>query len=76
MKVTNDMINEVVYELIGEDAILLVNFLKETKNVSEFQISIKIKIPVDKIRNQLYRLYNHNLVSFIRKKDKEKAFFT
>lgn len=75
MKITNEMINDVVCELVGEDAILLVDFLKDTKNVSEFQISTKIKLPVDKIRNQLYRLYNHNIVSFIRKKDKEKGWY-
>lgn len=75
MKITNDMIKEVVIELVGEDTMLLVDFLKNNKNVSEFQISTKIKIPVDTIRNQLYRLYNHNLVSFIRKKDKEKGWY-
>lgn len=75
MKITNDIIEEVIVELIGEDALLLVDFLKDNRNVSEFQISSKSKIPVDKIRNQLYRLYNHNLVSFIRKKDKEKGWY-
>lgn len=69
------MINEVVSELVGDDAIQLVDFLKENKNVSEFQISSKTKLAVDMIRNQLYRLYNHNLVSFIRKKDKEKGWY-
>jgi transcription initiation factor TFIIE subunit alpha len=75
MKITNVMIEEVIMELIGEDALPLVDFLKDNKNVSEFQISTKTKIPVDKIRNQLYRLYNHNIVSFIRKKDKEKGWY-
>lgn len=75
MKVTDKVMESVINELVGEDALSLVNVLKGEKNLSEFKISAKIKIPVDTIRNQLYRLYNYNLVSFIRKKDKKKGWY-
>jgi len=75
MKITQKGIESVMGELIGEDVFPLLNLLKTTKNISEFQISSKIKQPVDLIRNQLYRLYNHNLVTFIRKKDKKKGWY-
>jgi len=75
MKISQKALDSVISELEGEEVIPLVNFLKTAKNVSEFQISTKIKLPVDIIRNQLYRLYNHNLVSFIRKKDKKKGWY-
>lgn len=75
MKLTQEKAHEVVYQLIGEEIFPLVDFLLENKNVSEFQISAKIKFPVDVIRNQLYQLYNHNLITFNRKKDKQKGWY-
>ena len=75
MNITQKSMESVMSELIGEDVFPLVNLLKTTKNISEFQISSKIKQPVDIIRNRLYRLYNHNLVTFIRKKDKKKGWY-
>jgi len=75
MKITQKAIELVIRELIGEDALPLVEVLKNQSKISEFQISTKIKTPVDVIRNQLYRLYNHNLVTFIRKKDKKKGWY-
>jgi transcription initiation factor TFIIE subunit alpha len=75
MKITQKAIENVISELVGDDIIPLVNLLKTNKNISEFQIASKIKIPVDITRNQLYRLYNNNLVTFIRKKDKQKGWY-
>jgi transcription initiation factor TFIIE subunit alpha len=75
MKITQKAIEGVISELVGEEVLPLVELLKTNKNISEFQISTKIKIPVDVTRNQLYRLYNHNLVTFIRKKDKIKGWY-
>jgi transcription initiation factor TFIIE subunit alpha len=75
MKLSPKAVESVIRELIGDDAIPLIEILKEQSKVSEFQISTKSKIAVDVIRNQLYRLYNHNLVTFIRKKDKKKGWY-
>jgi transcription initiation factor TFIIE subunit alpha len=75
MKLTQKIIESIISEVVGEDVLPLVDALKLNKNVSEFFISTKIKIPVDVTRNQLYRLYNNNLVSFIRKKDKKKGWY-
>jgi len=75
MKLSPKVIEGVIKELIGEEALPLVDVLKNQGKISEFQISTKSKIPVDTIRNILYRLYNHNLVTFIRKKDKKKGWY-
>lgn len=75
MKLTKKLIDSVVSQVVGDDVIPVVDLLKTNKNISEFEISSKIKIPVDVIRNQLYRLYNNNMVSFIRKKDKKKGWY-
>ncbi|RME54734.1 hypothetical protein D6777_02905, partial [Candidatus Woesearchaeota archaeon] len=43
--------------------------------VSEFKLAEDLNITVNQIRNMLYRLHKHNLVSFIRKKDKKKGWY-
>ncbi len=75
MKIPDPLIKEVVSEVAGEDVIPLVKALKNKKNVSEFKLADDIKEEINKTRNMLYRLYNANLVSFIRKKDKKKGWY-
>jgi len=75
MKLSNKLIDEVISEVAGEDVLPLVKNLKNKKNVSEFLLAQNIKQEINKTRNMLYRLYNFNLVSFIRKKDKQKGWY-
>jgi transcription initiation factor TFIIE subunit alpha len=75
MKLTQKLIDEVISDVVGDEVLAVTNILRNSKNISEFEISSKIKIPVDTIRNYLYRLYNNNLVTFIRKKDKKKGWY-
>ena len=75
MKLTNKIVEDVVTEVAGEDVVPLVKNLKNKKNVSEFKLAENIKKEVNEIRNMLYRLYDANLVSFIRRKDKKKGWY-
>jgi len=75
MKLSNKLISEVISEVAGEDVLPLVKALKNKKNVSEFKLAADIKQEINTTRNMLYRLYNSNLVSFIRKKDKKKGWY-
>jgi len=75
MKLTNKIVEDVVSEVAGEDVVPLVNNLKNKKNVSEFKLAENIKKEVNEVRNMLYRLYDSNLVSFIRRKDKKKGWY-
>ena len=75
MRLTSKLIEEAVGEAAGEDVIPLVKLLKNKKNVSEFKLADSVKQEVNVVRNMLYRLYNANLVSFIRKKDKKKGWY-
>jgi len=75
MRITNNKIYETVREVVGEDSIKVVEFLKDKKNISDFKIAEKINTDIHKIRNILYRLYNHNLVSYYRKKDRQKGWY-
>ncbi len=75
MKINNKIIDSVIAEVAGEDVIPLVKYLKDKKNISEFKIADAIDREINETRNMLYRLFNFNLVSFIRKKDKKKGWY-
>ena len=75
MKLTNTKVNDAVKEVIGEDSIRIIDFLKDKKNVSDFKIAEKVDRDIHEVRNILYRLYNHNLVSYYRKKDRQKGWY-
>ena len=75
MKITNTKIFDTVKEVVGEDSLKVVEFLKDKKNISDFKIAEKVKADIHEIRNILYRLYNHNLVSYYRKKDRQKGWY-
>ncbi len=75
MKVTSKVVEEIVSEVAGEDVLPLVKALRNKSNVSEFKLADQIKREINLTRNMLYRLYDNNLVSFIRKKDKKKGWY-
>jgi len=75
MRLSNNIIEDVVKEVAGEEVIPLVNYLKNNKNISEFKIAEILKKEVNATRNLLYRLYENNLVTFMRKKDKQKGWY-
>ncbi|MEK6849512.1 MAG: hypothetical protein AABY01_02995 [Nanoarchaeota archaeon] len=74
-KATGNLIEDVVTSLVGEDVLPLVKALKNKTNVSEFKLASSIRREINLTRNMLYRLYDHNLVSFMRKKDKQKGWY-
>lgn len=75
MRLSNKVIDDLVREVVGDDAVKLVNLLKNKTNVSEFKIAEKLKLTVNHVRNILYRLQEHNLVTSVRKKDKKKGWY-
>lgn len=75
MKLSNVLIEDVITEVAGKDVVPLVLILKNKKNVSEFKLAELIKKEINATRNMLYRLYDYNLVSFTRKKDKKKGWY-
>ncbi len=69
------VVETVVTDIAGPDILPLVKALKNKKNVSEFKLAQDIKQEINHTRNMLYRLYDLNLVSFVRKKDKKKGWY-
>jgi len=75
IKITNQLIEEVATELVGEESVPVIRYIKDRKSTSEFKIATGIKEEIHRTRNILYRLFDHGLVSFIRKKDKKKGWY-
>lgn len=73
--VKKELITEVVCELVGERAMPIIDFLKDKTKISEFIIAEELDLEINETRNILYKLLEHNLVSFIRKKDKIKGWY-
>jgi transcription initiation factor TFIIE subunit alpha len=64
-----------VADVIGEDAVPIVQYLKGKKNISEFKIAECIKAEVNSVRKMLYAMQTNNLVSYYRKKDRQKGWY-
>lgn len=75
LKMSKKLIEEVVVELIGEEALGIIFYLKGKTKISEFIIAEELELEIHKTRNLLYRLFEHNIVGFIRKKDKIKGWY-
>ncbi len=75
MRLTQKKIEEIMLSILGEEGLPLVKELTGRENVSEFELADKIKKDIKIVRKMLYLLYNHNLVSFTRKKDKQKGWY-
>lgn len=74
-KLSSKEIDDLIINLIGEEVMPLVAQLKNKVNVSEFKLAENLNITVNQVRNMLYRMHQHNLVTFIRKKDKKKGWY-
>lgn len=68
-------IEDVVKELVNEEAIPIVLYLIGRTKVSEFVLAQDLDLEIHKARNLLYRLLEHNILYFHRKKDKIKGWY-
>jgi transcription initiation factor TFIIE subunit alpha len=75
MKITKELEHQVITAIAGQDTLELVEYLRGKSNISEFIIAEGLKKEINPIRNMLYRLLDANLVSFTRKKDKQKGWY-
>ena len=77
-KISNERkqaIEDVVKELVSEEAIPIVLYLIGRTKVSEFVVAADLDLEIHKARNLLYKLLEHNILYFHRKKDKIKGWY-
>lgn len=72
---SQEVIYQTIAEIVGEDVLPVVKFLKNRKNISEFKIAEKLEYEVNTTRNILYRLHTHHIVTYHRKKDRIKGWY-
>jgi transcription initiation factor TFIIE subunit alpha len=72
---TKKQVEDAIFAVAGENGVKIVDFLGDKKNVSEFIIADKLKIDMQSVRNTLYKMHTHNVVSYIRKKDRQKGWY-
>ena len=75
MRLTPKKIEDILLAILGEEGLPLIRELIGKSNISEFDLATRTKKDIKVIRKQLYILYNHNLISFTRKKDKQKGWY-
>ncbi|VVB83990.1 Transcription factor E [uncultured archaeon] len=69
-------LKEIVVLIAGKTAEEIVDLLDGNKYVNEFIIAKKLNLTINQTRNILYKISDQGLVSFIRKKDKRKGWYT
>ena len=70
------ILKEVVALIAGKQAEDIVDLLDAKKHINEFIIAKKLDLTINQTRNILYKISDHGLVSYIRKKDKKKGWYT
>ncbi|MFH1500480.1 MAG: hypothetical protein ABIE22_00875 [archaeon] len=75
-KVLKDIIKKLLSKIITKQSEEVVDLLFGRSNVNEFLIAKRLGLTINQTRNILYRLSDYGLVSFIRKKDKRKGWYT
>ena len=69
-------LKEIVVSLAGKQAEGMIDLIDGKKYVNEFIIAKKLNLTINQVRNILYKISDYGLVSFIRKKDKKKGWYT
>ena len=74
LRINKKLISSVVTERVEEEALTIIYYLRGKEHISEFIIAEETELEIHRVRNLLYRLLEHNLVYFNRKKDKIKGW--
>ncbi len=69
-------LKEIIGLIVGKQAEGVADLLDSNKHVNEFIIAKKLGLTINQTRNILYKISDQGLVSFVRKKDKKKGWYT
>jgi len=71
-----DLLGNLVESLTGKMGRDILSILLDGPNINEFIIAKKLNLTINQTRNILYKLSDNGIVSFNRKKDKKKGWYT
>jgi len=75
MRLTEQNIENAVLQAVGKEALPIVEYLKERRNISDFKIAEKTGLRIQKARNLLYQLHANNIVKYVKRKDEAKGWY-
>lgn len=75
MRITNQILHDTITEVVGQDAIPVVEYIKSRKNISEFKVAEALQWDINSIRRILYKLFDNSLCTYNRKKDSKKGWY-
>lgn len=75
MSITENQIEAMIVEISGQEGLPIYKALKGKVDVNEFLLAEKLKLTINQVRNILYRLESHNLLTSNRKKDRKKGWY-
>lgn len=75
-KKQKELLDKILMESFGKNAVKIGDLLYGKKNVNEFLIAKKLDLTINQTRNLLYKMAESGLVLSIRKKDKKKGWYT
>ncbi len=70
------LLGHAIQQVAGKSAVDLAGIIYGKRDLNEFIIAKKIRLTINQTRNILYKLLEAGMVSFTRKKDKDKAWYT
>jgi transcription initiation factor TFIIE subunit alpha len=71
--VKRDLVSEILYEMIGNEGIKIINSLYRPS--TDLQIHGKTRIPITRIRTTLNAMHKFDIVSYNSTRDEEKGWF-
>ncbi len=75
MRITKKLAETVISDIIGDDALAVIQTLYKKTDISELDLADLYGGDINHARNILYRMHNNNLVSFTKRKDKERGWY-
>jgi len=74
--IRNHIMKEFLVDKVGEEGLALIEILfKARKFVSEFTLAERSAIYVNTVRSLLYKLYEHQIVNYNRKREKTRGWY-
>jgi transcription initiation factor TFIIE subunit alpha len=69
----DEIISRLLYEMVGNDGIRVINSLSDPS--TDLQINEKTQIPITRIRTALNLLHKYNIVSYNSSRDEQRGWF-
>lgn len=71
----NDLFDSIIYNIAGELGIRVANILSKHNEITDDELANQLDIKVNFVRKVLYKLYENNLASYRRIRDKNTGWF-